>query len=292
MTQPSVDWDALCAHPETKQLVALAIAEDVGTGDVTTNAIFREGQRVRGRVIARTATVVCGVPLAWQILKIFDPATLLTDVAAEGSDVTAGDAIFELDSDVRAVLKAERCLLNFLMRLCGVAANARRAVAALPEGSDTRILDTRKTLPGWRRLDKAAVATGGADNHRFGLFDAVLIKDNHIEAAGDLGEAVRRARAHVGDNMSVEVEVDRLDQLEEAIAGGADIVLLDNFTLEQMRAAVTSAAGRVSLEASGGVTHDRIAAIAETGVNRISLGALTHSVTPPDLSLELETVVP
>ena len=182
-------------------------------------------------------------------------------------------------------------MLNFLMRLCGVAANARRAVSALPSGSRTRILDTRKTLPGWRRLDKAAVVTGGADNHRFGLYDAVLIKDNHIEAAGSPAEAVRRARAHAGANMSIEVEVDRLDQLEEVIEAGADIVLLDNFSLEQMRAAVSAAGGRVALEASGGVTHERIAAIAETGVDRISIGALTHSVLPPDLSLELGSVV-
>ncbi len=288
----AIDWAAVCAHPELKQLLALAVAEDVGTGDVTTRSIFPRGERVHGRVVARTATVVCGVPLAWQILKVFDPAVRVYEVAPEGSDVGPGETLFCFEGDVRAVLKAERCLLNFLMRLCGVAANARRAGSALPEGSRARILDTRKTLPGWRRLDKAAVVTGGAENHRFGLYDEVLIKDNHIEAAGSPGEAVRRARAHVGESMRVEVEIDRLDQLEEVIEAGADIVLLDNFDLDQMREAVRAAGGRVELEASGGVTHERIAAIAETGVDRISLGALTHTVVPPDLSLELGSVVP
>jgi nicotinate-nucleotide pyrophosphorylase (carboxylating) len=287
-----VDWTALCGHREVETLVGLAIAEDVGDGDITTQAVFRRGHRVRGRFLARSETVVCGVPLADQILRRFDADAVLSDIQPEGTSVAAGDTLFAVECDVCALLAAERCVLNFLMRLCGVAANARRATSALPPGSRTRVLDTRKTVPGWRRLDKAAVLTGGADNHRFGLFDAVLIKDNHIEAAGSVTHAVRQARDHAGPTVLVEVEIDRIDQLEAAIEAGADIVLLDNFDLEGMRAAVTAAAGRVSLEASGGVTEDRIAAIAATGVDRISLGALTHSVMPPDLSLDLETVLP
>jgi nicotinate-nucleotide pyrophosphorylase (carboxylating) len=184
------------------------------------------------------------------------------------------------------VLAAERCLLNFLMRLCGVAHNAHVAVAAVPPGTAARIYDTRKTMPGWRLLDKAAVRTGGACNHRKGLFDAILIKDNHVQAAGSVGAAVQRARSRQ-PTLVIEVEIDRLEQLEEAIAAGADLVLLDNFDPPTMRQAVELSAGRVALEASGGITLAQVDVVARTGVQRISMGSLTHSVIPADLSLEL-----
>ncbi len=285
MLEPRVDWPALLAEPQVVQLVELALAEDLGPGDLTSAAIFTSPQPTRGRVLTRTGTTVCGVPLARAIIRRLDPAGELSAVAAEGAELPAGATLFELAADVRAVLSAERCLLNFLMRLCGVADNAR-AATALVAGTTAQVYDTRKTMPGWRLLDKAAVRTGGACNHRRGLFDAILIKDNHVQAAGSVGAAVARARSRCPGTL-VEVEIDRLDQLEEALAAGADLVLLDNFDLEQLRQAVAQTAGRVPLEASGGITLVSLRAVAETGVQRISMGALTHSVTPADLSLEL-----
>jgi nicotinate-nucleotide pyrophosphorylase (carboxylating) len=174
------------------------------------------------------------------------------------------------------------------MRLCGVAHNARQAVDALPAGSRARIYDTRKTIPGWRALDKAAVRAGGAHNHRMGLYDAVLIKDNHIAAAGSVSEATRRVRERVGPQIAVEVEIDDLDQLEPAIAAGADIILCDNFANADLVRAVEQTNRRVEVEASGGITLERIAEIARTGVDRISLGSITHTLRPPDLSLEFD----
>jgi nicotinate-nucleotide pyrophosphorylase (carboxylating) len=189
------------------------------------------------------------------------------------------------------LLVAERCVLNFLMRLCGIAMAARVAASAIPDGCKAQIYDTRKTLPGWRHLDKAAVRIGGAQNHRFGLFDAVLIKDNHVAAAGSVGRAVQLAKAYTKrkghQGMTIEVEIDSLSQLDEALESGPDIILLDNFNLEDLRTAVARVNGRAILEASGGVTLQTIPAIARTGVERISMGALTHTVRPADLSLEM-----
>ncbi len=288
-SQHGVDWDAIVAADDVVQLVDSSIEEDLGSGDVTTDPIFTERRRVTGRVVARTATVACGIPLARVIMRRFDADSMVVASVAEGMRVDAGDVLMTIAGDVAAVLRAERLLLNFLMRLCGIATAAAAATAAVPGDCKARIYDTRKTLPGWRRLDKAAVRTGGASNHRFGLFDAVLIKDNHLVAAGSIREAVARTRASAAQGMVVEIEVDRLDQLDEAIDAGVDIVLLDNFDDTQLAAAVVRAGGRVELEASGGVTLERIASIARTGVDRISLGALTHTVVPADLSLEFES---
>jgi nicotinate-nucleotide pyrophosphorylase (carboxylating) len=288
-TIASVDWPALLVAPDVLQLIDLAVAEDVGTGDLTTDAIFVQAQRVTARVLTRRPVVVCGVPLAEAVFRRFDPGLRLTHVAAEGSCLDADATLFELEADVRAVLTAERTALNFLMHLCGIATGARAAVLAIPAGCRARIYDTRKTTPGWRRLEKAAVKTGGAENHRFGLYDAILIKDNHVAAAGSVRAAVALARGSTERRLQVEVEVDRLDQLEEAIVAGADIVLLDNMSPADMQRAVLTSRGRVKLEASGGVTLERIPDIARTGVDRISMGALTHTIQPADLSLELAT---
>jgi nicotinate-nucleotide pyrophosphorylase (carboxylating) len=281
-----INWQALLATEDVRRLVEAAIEEDVGGGDVTTEAIFTEPRPAIGRIVARTPTVVCGVPLAAAILARFDAASSVTAAVEEGDRAPAGSTVLEVQADVRAILTAERCILNFMMRLCGIANAARAAADAVPAGCRARVFDTRKTTPGWRRLEKAAVRAGGAENHRAGLFDAVLIKDNHLAAAPSLAEAVRRARNHAGE-MLVEVEIDRLEQLDEAIGSGANIVLLDNFADDELRRAVEENAGRVQLEASGGVTLERIPAIARTGVDRISMGALTHTVLPADLSLEL-----
>ena len=287
--EASVDWRDLLALPEVQKLIDMALAEDVGDGDVTTRAIFVCPQRVKGRILTRKSTVVCGVPLAESIFRRFDPKLQLSRVAAEGASLDADQTLVELEADIRAVLTAERTALNFLAHLCGIARGARAAVDAVPARCRARIYDTRKTTPGWRRLEKAAVKTGGAENQRFGLYDAILIKDNHVAAAGSVGKAVTLARRGTLRDMRVEVEIDRLDQLEEAIAGGADIVLLDNMSPAEMQQAVTAARDRVELEASGGVTLAQIPEIARSGVDRISMGALTHTIVPADLSLELWT---
>jgi nicotinate-nucleotide pyrophosphorylase (carboxylating) len=286
-TASAVDWNALLVHPEVLRLVDLALDEDVTPGDVTTAAIFRAPQRVRGHIVSREATVVCGVPLARLLLQRFDGDARVEAHLPEGSGTAAAARILSFDADVRAVLGAERTVLNFMMRLSGIAAAARAATGLIPAGARAKIYDTRKTVPGWRRLDKAAVATGGACNHRMGLYDAVLIKDNHVAAAGSVSAAVRAARAHVGKTLVVEVEVDTLNQLDEALEAAPDVILLDNFPLEALREAVARVDGRVILEASGGITAGTLAEVASAGVDRISMGSLTHSVRPADLSLEI-----
>lgn len=276
---------SILEHSDVDALIELALREDIGSGDVTTHAIFSKSQRARAQIKTRTPTVVCGTSIAAEVFRRIDTELRCHACFVEGAEAAADDVLVTLDGDIRAILSGERCALNFLMRLCGIAHNARRATRELPKDAPARLYDTRKTTPGWRRLEKHAVATGGAYNHRMGLFDAVLIKDNHIAAAGSVSAAVERARAHAPE-LPIEVEIDDLGQLEEAITSGANIVLLDNFTDAELGEAVQRARGRVELEASGGVTLARIPAIARTGVQRISMGALTHTVTPADLTLE------
>jgi nicotinate-nucleotide pyrophosphorylase (carboxylating) len=287
-TTKGVDWQAVLALPEVQTLIALAIAEDVGTGDATTQAIFAEPRQARARIITRRNAVVAGLSVADIVFRYFDRSIRFVPRVREGEPVAADAALCEIEGDLRAILTGERCVLNFLMRLSGIATAAAHAVAAVPPGTKARIYDTRKTTPGWRRLDKAAVRTGGAENHRIGLFDGVLIKDNHVAASGSVRGAVERARALHGDRLPIEIEIDHLGQLEDALAAAPDIVLLDNFSDADMAEAVSRCGGRALLEASGGITFERIPAVARTGVDRISIGALTHSVTPADLSLEIE----
>lgn len=280
------DWSAVLEHADTQLLIDLALREDIGPGDVTTQAVFRAPQIVTVNLVTRTPTIACGAPLAEAIVKRLDPDVRFGMHFAEGASVAAGAVLLSMTGDVRALLTAERTVVNFMMRLCGVAANARRAVDQLPAGVKARVFDTRKTMPGWRQLDKMAVRVGGGTNHRIGLFDGVLIKDNHIAAAGSITRAVEAARTWTRGRMQIEVEVDTMPQLDEALTAGADIILLDNFDLATTRQAVTLVAGRAELEASGGLTYDRIAEVAATGIDRISLGALTHTVTPADLGLD------
>ena len=281
------DWAHLLASEQVLRLVELALQEDIGTGDLTTQAIFAHPKPTVAHLVARTATVVCGLPLMTHILHRLDAQAQVTPHVDEGAAVAAGTTLCRIDADIRALLTAERTCLNFCMRLCGIAQAAARAVQAIGPGLPARVFDTRKTMPGWRLLDKMAVHTGGAQNHRMGLFDAVLIKDNHVAACGSVGAAVALARAHVGLSCAVEVEVDSLAQLDDAVQALPDIILLDNFSLDDLRTAVQRVAGRIPLEASGGVTLATLPAVAQTGVERISLGALTHSALPADLSLEL-----
>ncbi len=282
-----IDWQPVLDHADTQLLIDLALREDIGAGDVTTQAIFRAPKRITAHVVARTPTVLCGRPLVESIVKRLDLHASVVSDLDEGALAPARTTLMSITCDVRALLTAERTLLNFVMRTCGVAANAKHAVDQIPAGVKARVYDTRKTLPGWRRVDKLAVRAGGGTNHRIGLFDGILIKDNHIAAAGSISQAISAARSWSRGTIAIEVEIDRLDQLSEALNAKADIILLDNFTLADMREAVTRVDGKAELEASGGVSYERISEIAATGVDRISLGALTHSVMPADIGLDI-----
>ncbi len=268
--------------------VDAALAEDIGGGDVTA-ALVPAAQRVRGRVITREAAVLAGRPWVEAIFGRLDPAVTLTWHAADGERVAAGQLLFEIAGPARAVLTGERTALNFLQLLSGTATATRAYVDAIA-GTACRILDTRKTLPGLRTAQKYAVRCGGADNHRLGLFDRVLIKENHIAAAGSITAAIAAARAGAKD-VGVEVEVETAQELEEALAAAPDIILLDEFSLPDMRAAVAlrdARAASVKLEASGSVSLKTVRAIAETGVDFISVGSITKHVVAVDLSMRLD----
>jgi nicotinate-nucleotide pyrophosphorylase (carboxylating) len=269
-----------------KELVARALAEDLGSGDVTTAAVVPDGARARATIAQRAPGVLFGLDVAEEAFRQCDPDVALARLAAEGEWREAGE-VLRVDGAAAGILGAERVALNLLGRLSGVATLTARYVQAI-EGTGARILDTRKTTPGLRALEKAAVAAGGGHNHRAGLYDAMLIKENHSALAGEVGEAVRRALAAAPDGMPVEVECASLAEVDEALEAGAGRLLLDNMDLDSLRAAVARTAGRARTEASGGVSLDTVRAIAETGVDDISVGALTHSAPALDLSLLLD----
>jgi nicotinate-nucleotide pyrophosphorylase (carboxylating) len=267
-------------------IVRAALAEDLGrAGDITAQACIPADARLTAVFNARRGGVVAGLSCVRLAIAELDPTAIFTPMAAEGQTISAGTALAHVSGAARAVLSAERTGLNLLGRLCGIATLTQDFVHAV-KGTRARITDTRKTTPGLRALEKYAVRCGGGTNHRFGLDDAILIKDNHVVACGSVGEAVRRAKAFAGHLVKVEVEVDSLLQLQEALAHDPDVIMLDNFTLEDMAEAVKITAGRVVLEASGGVTLDTVRAIAETGVDVISVGALTHSARVLDIGLD------
>lgn len=266
--------------------VRRALAEDVGRGDVTTEAVVPAEARLRAAFVYREPAVVAGLPVVRAVFAQLGAPDVLDEAVAEGSAVTAGDVAAVVEGAARVILTGERVALNFLQRLSGIATLTRQAVDAVA-GRRVRILDTRKTTPTLRALEKYAVAVGGGANHRFGLFDGILIKDNHIASAGGVAEAVRRARAGRPAGMPIQVEVETLDDLAAALAAGADAVLLDNMTASDVGRAVAFARGRVRLEASGGITLASLAAYAATGVDDISLGALTHSAPSIDIGLDV-----
>lgn len=269
--------------------VRAALAEDLGlVGDITTNAIVPAAATAAGVLVARRPGVIAGLPLAEAAFRALDPEVRFEALIGEGQPVAAGAAAARVSGRARALLSAERVALNFLGRLSGIATLTRRYVDAIA-GTGARIIDTRKTTPGLRALEKYAVRAGGGMNHRTGLFDAVLIKDNHIVAAGGIGAAIEAARARAGHMVKIEVEVDTLDQLAEALQHRIDAVLLDNMTPDELREAVRMAAGRVLTEASGRVSLETVRAIAETGVDLISSGSLTHSAPVLDIGLDFET---
>ena len=280
------------AHDELAALVRTALAEDVGPGDVTTDAIVPAERTARAVIRAKAPGVLAGVEAARLTFALLDPTVAWTG-EDDGASLVSGDIVATIEGPARALLVGERTALNFLQRLSGIATLTRRYVDAVA-GTSARILDTRKTTPGLRALEKAAVRAGGGTNHRFGLHDMVLVKENHIAVAGGIEQAVALARAHAPAGIDVEVEVRDLAELERALRAGVDRVLLDNMSTARMAEAVRlrdslGASGRAALEASGNMTLDRVAEVAATGVDFISVGALTHSAPALDLSMIVET---
>jgi nicotinate-nucleotide pyrophosphorylase (carboxylating) len=269
-----------------QELIDRALTEDIGGGDLTSEALVPDGARARARIEQKAPGVIYGLHAAESVFRRVDPELRWHGHAPEG-EWRDGGLVAEIAGPTASILRGERVALNFLGRLSGVATLSARYVQAV-EGTGARILDTRKTTPGLRALEKQAVVAGGGVNHRFGLFDAILVKENHIAAAGGVGEATRLALAAAPEGVLVEIECARLSDVTEAVKEGAPRILLDNMPPDQMREAVALVAGRAELEASGNVTLDNVREIAETGVDFISVGALTHSAPALDLSLQLD----
>jgi nicotinate-nucleotide pyrophosphorylase (carboxylating) len=290
LSTPAIDPNALLQFPlkaaELQKLVRAALDEDQAFNDVTTIATVVSDRRARATLVARGTGTIAGVPLALECFRQLDPKGTIRVDREDSTRVSKGDPILFVTGHARGLLGAERVALNFMQRLSGIATLTAKFVAAVA-GTRTRILDTRKTTPGWRVLEKYAVRAGGGLNHRMDLADKVLIKDNHLAACdGDVALAVKRVRDMVLDGTQIEVECERPEQVQSAVDAGAHIVLLDNMSLEDLRASVEIAKGRAKTEASGGVNINTVRAIAETGVDWISIGALTHS--PPALDLALD----
>ena len=268
-------------------LIDLALKDDVGDGDITTNNIVAATVRRKAKMVAKADGVIAGLPVAEMVFRKLDPDLIWNEQISEGGKVKKGDVLVEFEGTYRALLTGERTALNFLQRLSGIATMSAKYADAVKD-FQTVILDTRKTLPGFNKLDKYAVKTGGASNHRHGLHDMAMIKDNHIEVAGGITAAVKAVRSSVDHGIKIEVETTTLAQVQEAIDAGADIIMLDNMDSETMRKGVELIAGRAKVEASGNITLERLREVAATGVDFISIGALTHSVTALDISQRIE----
>lgn len=271
--------------PEILSSIERALREDIGPGDATTDSIVPADARLVGVIIARDSGVIAGVPVAESVFRVLDRSVSFVSQTTDGDRVSPGQTVAEISGPARAILTGERVALNFLGRMSGIATRTRAFVDAV-EGTKARILDTRKTAPNLRATDKLAVRLGGGVNHRFGLYDLIMIKDNHIDFAGSITEAVRRARNHSG-TLEIEVEARTLADVAECLDLGVHWIMLDNMSLEQMREAVTLVAGRARLEASGNVNLENVRQVAETGVDFISIGALTHSAKVFDVSLKV-----
>jgi len=274
-------------HEEIDRVVAAALAEDVGSGDATTAALVPEDARCRAQLLLEEPGVVCGIPVAAAVFRALDPSVRVEAVLEEGSAITDVPAVVaEVEGQARAVLTGERVALNLVGRLCGIASLTRRFVDAAGD-TGTKILDTRKTTPGLRALEKYAVRCGGGVNHRAGLYDAILVKENHVRLAGGIAPAVAALRERT-NGLPVEVEAETLAQVREALEAGVPRILLDNMSPEQVAEAVALVAGQAELEASGGVSLDTVRAYAETGVDYVSVGALTHAARSLHVSLEVQ----
>ena len=270
-------------------LIKLAFAEDIGDGDHTTLCCIPATEMGKSQLIIKEDGVLAGVEMARRVFKAFDPELKMTVFIEDGAEVKKGDIAFVVEGKVQSLLQTERLMLNIMQRMSGIATMTAKYVERL-KGTHTRVLDTRKTTPGMRMLEKQAVKIGGGMNHRIGLFDMILLKDNHVDFAGGISKAINRAHEYLkekGKNLKIEIEVRNFDELEEALqTGGVDRIMLDNFTPENTREAVRRVAGRVELESSGGITFDTLRDYAECGVDYISVGALTHSVKSLDMSFK------
>ena len=271
---------------ETDKLIEIALMEDIGDGDVTTSSIVSTPLKATARLLAKEELILAGIDIFHRVYKKLDAQLEFIKHFEDGDNVSQGRVIGEVSGDVAAILKGERIALNFLQRLSGIATLTHRFVTKVTS-YPVKILDTRKTTPGWRALEKYAVKMGGGENHRFGLFDAVLIKDNHIRAAGGIGEAVRRVKGKVPHDFKIEVETSNLQEVKEALNSDVDTIMLDNMSTDMMEKAVAMINKRVLVEASGNTGLDNIEEIASTGVDFISVGALTHSAKAVDISLQV-----
>ncbi|PIX06677.1 MAG: nicotinate-nucleotide diphosphorylase (carboxylating) [Flavobacteriales bacterium CG_4_8_14_3_um_filter_35_10] len=270
-----------------KTLVDMAIAEDLGTGDITSEAIISNQIMVKAFLIAKAPGIIAGLPLADFIFSTIDKNCHFKALVKEGAHVEPKTKIAEVTGAYKSLLMAERTVLNFVQRFSGIATETALFVSQT-KGTKTQILDTRKTLPAYRVLDKYAVKVGGGTNHRFGLYDMVMLKENHIEVAGGITNAVMQVRAKVNHNIKIEVETKNLEEVQEALSNGVDVIMLDNMPIDTMRKAVKLINGKLKVEASGNMTLNRIAEVAATGVDFISVGALTHSVDALDISMLIE----
>lgn len=270
----------------TEKLIAMALEEDIGPGDVTTDRLVPADAVGKGAIVAKEDLIIAGLKVARRVFQCIDADIQFQSEFQDGARIHSGATVVTLSGRLAALLTGERTALNFLQRLSGIATKARSYVALL-EGKKVQLLDTRKTTPGWRELEKYAVRIGGGRNHRMGLYDAVLIKDNHIAAGGGIAAAVKRIIAEVGPAMTVEVETTNLEEVREALDAGAHIIMLDNMDLDQIKAAVNLVNGRAELEVSGGITREHLIDLADTGIDYISSGALTHSARAVDLSMRI-----
>lgn len=269
------------------ELIKRALEEDIGSGDITTLATVERTTQISGKFIAKEAGIVCGLPLLQRVFELLDPTISTEYLVSEGDTLQKGDIIAEISGNARGILTGERVALNFLQLLSGIATRTKKAVE---EVSTTKaiITDTRKTTPGLRIIEKYAVRIGGGSSHRYNLAEGVLIKDNHISAAGGITEAIARARARASHMLKIEVEVENFQQIEEALQNGADIIMLDNMSIKDMQKAVHLIDGRALVEASGNMGEKNLLAVAETGVDLISIGGLTHTIRALDISLRFE----
>lgn len=272
---------------QVKQIIESALAEDIGPGDITTQATVSPKKKGRARAVAKDDFVVAGIDVFEAVFKCLDKGIKVRKMIADGRFAKRGAVIAEVEGHLAGILQAERVALNLFQRMCGIASLTAKYVEVVG-GTKTKILDTRKTAPGLRVLDKMAVRLGGGTNHRMGLYDGVLIKDNHIEAAGGITAAVEAQRMHLQQNLKIEVETKNLREVKEALKCGVDMIMLDNMTNDAMKKAVDFIAGRALTEASGNVNLERVADIAKTGVDFISVGELTHSVRAADISLRVK----
>ena len=270
------------------QLIDIAIEEDISTGDLATNALIAKGQRATALITAKADGVISGLAVAERVLETISTEEYhFEPYLQDGDRVAKGDKILKIEGTYRDLLTSERLMLNFLQRMSGIA-TATRQMVDLIAGTKAQLLDTRKTVPGHRLTDKLAVKHGGGTNHRMGLYDMAMIKDNHIKAAGGISKAIKQVKATLPISVKVEVETTNLEEVQEALQGGADIIMLDNMSSEMMKEAVALIGNNAATEASGNITHERIREVAETGVDFISVGALTHSVRALDMSMNFE----